>query len=481
MNTTAERSRWARGFKGYSSEDLIRTIGLTRREDPRWRLVLPVTRSTRDFFIEQMPALVMTYCIAVALIFVAAMMDRLVPRWLISAWMLESVVSIAARILILRRVFGASTVEMASRPTLRLLPLLAIALAAIHWSWTATLFIGPDLNLTAIVVLLTYVMLSVACLGLAPASPVICAAYIVPMWAATGWMLLSSKWASAGVLVVLLAAFSGVMWSAFYIVVSGVRRYLVRSDEVDLLMNKLRDRHAEVEKLRSVAAADLTTRSAVFASASHDLRQRIHAIKLLAHAPPTSSAAVVDQPKLMRRLTAAIEDLEVFVTDVLHFVRFDSEAKPPERRKVLLQDVLQRIEVQFEEVAASRHVGLRTRATRLAVRTDPVMLTRVIDNLVSNGVKFTRRGVLVSARRRNADVHLEVWDQGPGISSDSLSVREPTEAWAPTRDGFGLGLLIVRRLSDALGYRVDIHSRSGRGTRVRVVIPASEVLAESER
>jgi signal transduction histidine kinase len=300
------------------------------------------------------------------------------------------------------------------------------------------------------------------------------------MWIATGWMLLSSDWASARVLVVLSAAFGGVMWSAFYIVVSGVRRYLVRSDEVDLLMTTLRDRNAEVEKLRYIAAADLETRSAVFASASHDLRQRIHAIKLLAHSPGASTAAA-ERPKLMQRLAAAIEDLEVFVTDVLHFVRFDSEAKPPERRKVHLQDVLQRIEVQFEEVAASRHVGLRTRTTRLAVRTDPVMLSRVVDNLVSNSVKFTRKGVLVSARRRSADVHLEVWDQGPGISAESLSARAPAQAWEPTRDGFGLGLLIVRRLSDALGYRVDIHSRPGRGARIRVVIPASDVLEETDR
>jgi signal transduction histidine kinase len=300
------------------------------------------------------------------------------------------------------------------------------------------------------------------------------------MWIATGWMLLSSDWASAGALIVLAAAFGGVIWSAFFIVVSGVRRYLVRSDEVDLLMKKLRDRNVEVERLRKVAAADLETGSAVFASASHDLRQRIHAIKLLAHSSPTSGAAVADRPKLMRRLTESIEDLEVFVTDVLHFVRFDSDVKLPERRKVLLQDVLQRIAVQFEEVAASRQVGLRTRATRLAVRTDPVMLSRVVDNLVSNAIKFTRRDVLVSARRRNADLHLEVWDQGPGISSDGLSAHALGDTGAPTRDGFGLGLLIVRRLSEALGYQVDIHARPGQGTRVRVVIPASEVLQESE-
>jgi signal transduction histidine kinase len=481
MNETAARVRQERRFQGYSPEELARTTQLTRGEDPRWRWVLPVTRSTRDYMFEQVPALNTTYGIAVTLIFVAAAMEGLLSQWLMLTWLLESVASIATRTLILRRVFSASTAEMAARPALRLLPLLAISLAAIHWSWTATLFIGPELNLTTVVVLLTYVMLSVACFGIAPASPVICAAYVIPMWISTGWMLLSSDWASAGVFVVLVAAFGGVMWSAFYIVVSGVRRYLIRSDEVDLLMSNLQERNAEVEKLRKAAAADLQTRSAVFASASHDLRQRIHGVKLLAHSSTVSNVAVTDQSRFMRRLTAAIEDLELFVTDVLHFVRFDSEAKAPERRTVLLQDVMQKIEVQFEEEALSRRVVLRTRATRLAVCTDPVMLGRIVDNLVSNAVKFTSGAVLVSARRRNAAVHLEVWDQGGGIPVESFSASTGPAANAATEEGFGLGLLIVRRLSDALGYQVELRSKTGRGTRACVVISASDVIQEPKR
>jgi hypothetical protein len=297
MNTRAQRTSLGRDLQRYSPEELLRTTRVTRQEDPRWRWVLPVTRRTREFFLEQMPALISAYGIAVALIFVAATIDRLVTAWLMAAWLLESVASIAARILIVRRVFAASTEEVASRPLIRLLPLMAILLAAIHWSWTATLFIGPDLNLTTVVVLLTYVMLSVACLGIAPASPVICAAYVIPMWLATGWMLGSSHWASTSVLIVLFAAFGGVMWSAFYIVIGGVRRYLVRSDEVDLLMQDLRERNAEVEELRKASAADLETRSAVFASASHDLRQRIHALKLLAHSPAASSDALVSKAR----------------------------------------------------------------------------------------------------------------------------------------------------------------------------------------
>jgi signal transduction histidine kinase len=472
------------GFHGYSPDELLATTVITRGQDPRWRWVLPVTRSTRDFIIEQMPALVASYGIAIGIILAAAIFEQSQTPAVIALWLLEGGLSIAARIAIFRRLVRASPVEVVSRPSLRLAPLAAILLAAIHWSWTATLFIGPHLTMSTVVVLLTFVMLSIACLGIAPASPVISAAYLTPMWLATAWMLLHSDWASAGILVVLAAALAGVLWSAFYIVVSGVRRYLIRSDEVDLLMRQLRDRNAEVEALRKTAAEDLETRTAVFASASHDLRQRIHALKLLAHSRSVSAADASADPSAIKRLIGVIEDLEVFVTDVLHFVRLDSYAKAPERRVLALQDMMQDVELAFEEVALVKRIRLRTRPTTIGVVTDRVMLLRVVENLVSNAIKFTRGGVLVTSRRRGPDVHIEIWDQGPGLDPTLLEVESAQRPASQTREpdeGFGLGLFIVRRLSNALGYRVQVHSSKGRGTRVSIVVPAADVLEETHR
>jgi signal transduction histidine kinase len=468
------------GFRGYSAEELTETVRLTRKEDPRWRLVLPVTRGTRDYIIEQMPALVVTYGVAIALILAAASIERVLPPWLVAVWLLESGASIALRMLIFRRMVRASLVEVASSRWLRLLPVFAIVLAAIHWSWTATLFIGPQLTLTTVVMLLTYAMLSIACLSLAPASPVICAAYLVPMWGATAWMLAASEWASGSVLLALAAALAGVLWSGFYIVVSGVRRYLVRSDEVDLLMRELCERNSEVEVLRAAAAADLETRAAVFASASHDLRQRIHALKLLAH----TNAADTPPKSPMHRIASVVEELESFVTDVLQFVRFDSGGTAGRLSTVPLQEVLQGIELQFEAVAAERGIRLRTRATPLSIRTDAVMLGRILENLVSNALKFTRQDVLLVARRRGGDVCLEVWDQGVGLEPERLEIGTTTRARPGQRsqhDGFGLGLMIVRRLVEALGYRIEMQSRKKCGTRIQIVVPSKHVVQEEQR
>lgn len=467
--------RASQGTCGYSVDELSETARLARNENPRWRLVMPVTLGTRQFIIDQMPALLLTYGVAVVLILVTASMEEILPVSLLTAWLVESAASIAARYLIFVRVIAASPVEVARRIALRLSPVFAILLAALHWGWTATLFIGPHLNLTTVVTLLTYVMLSIACLGLAPASPVICAAYLVPMWSAVAWMLAASDWVSGSTLLVLTAALAGVLWSGSYIIVSGVRRNLIRSDEADLLMRELRERNREVESLRAAAAADLETRAAVFASASHDLRQRIHALKLLAHV--SASEAAAKSP--LRRLVATIEDLERFVTDVLQFVRFDSESGPERLSIVPLQEALQDIELQFEALALRRNVRLRTRATRLSVRTDAVMLGRVLENLVSNAIKFTRKDVLVAARKRGEDICLEVWDQGEGLDPNRLNGEATSWPRANSSDipeGFGLGLMIVHRLAEALGYRIEIRSTASRGTLIRLVIPGRHAL-----
>jgi signal transduction histidine kinase len=467
-----------------SADELSETARLTRQEDPRWRLVFPVTHATREFIFDQMPALFFTYGLAMALILVVVVIEDARPLPVIALWALEGCVSIAVRVLIFRRMVRSSSLQVASSVRLRLLPVLGIVLAAIHWCWTATLFIGPELNLTTMVVLLTYVMLSLACLGLAPASPVICAAYLVPMWSAVAWMLVAADWPSGTALLALSAAVAGVLWSWFYIIVSRVRRSLVAGDETDMLMRELRERNSEVELLRATAAADLETRATVFASASHDLRQRIHALKLLAHASAVNAS--IKSP--LRRMASTIEELEGFVTDVLQFVRFDSSNKTDRLSVVALQQVLQGMELQFEALALQKGARLRTRATPLCIKTDAVMLGRVLENLVSNALKFTRKDVLVVARRRKDSVCLEVWDVGVGMDPKQLeegavapaSKRGEGSGTSGAQQGFGLGLMIVRRLVEALGYRIEVRSQAQRGTLVRIVIPAHHLLPEGQ-
>jgi signal transduction histidine kinase len=472
-------SRFARGgIHDYTAADMAAATEIIRAQDPRWQWMFPVTRMTRDFVSAQFPVLQVSYVVAVTLIYVSAEIDGKVSSLLMTLWLIESVASFVIRWLMCGYLTRVSPVEVASKPALRLLPLFAIVLAALHWTWTATIFIGNTLDMTTVVVLLSFVMLSVAIIGIAPASPVICIVYLVPLWAVTTYMLLRTDWVSPGTFLILLAALAAVLWSAFYIVVSGVRRYLVRGDEVDMLVAELRDRNAEVEGLRTTAARNLETRSAFFASASHDFRQRVHAMKLL------TQAGLADAPHSERsplaRLSTVVEDLETYMTDVLEFARLESGILIPDRKVLRLQQVFQRIELQFEDISSARSVDLRVRATSLSLRSDGAMLVRILENLVSNAIKFTRARVLVAARRLHGNVHIEVRDRGDGIPPDCVdkifdAFYQGQATQEDAREGVGLGLAIVKRLADALGYRVEVISSPGRGTLMRLVVPGGDV------
>jgi signal transduction histidine kinase len=465
------------GYQGYTRDEMAATSAITSRENPRWRWVLPVTRSTREYIISQIPALQLSYAIAVALIFTAGQLEGAASPSLMGWWLTEATATLLARSYIYRKMWAASPVEVASRPALRMLPLLGITLATRHWSWTATIFIGPSLDFTTVVVLLSFVMLSVACLGIAPASPIICLIYLVPMWGVTAYELLHSTWTSPGTLVVLGAGLAAALWSAYYIIVSGVRKYLIQSDEVELLLNELRDRNTEVEQMRASAADEFSRRSAFFASASHDFRQRVHAMKLITHSGLSEGDREHRSGSPLVRLTTVVEDLETYMTDVLDFVRLDSTVRNPKPSTLRVQDLFQRIDLEFEDIAASRKVNFRVRTTSTMVWSDQAMLLRILENLTANAIKFARSRVLLSARVRDNEVHIDVRDDGWGISPGNLdkifeAFYQEEATLDPERHGFGLGLAIVKRLADALDCKVRVDSLPGRGTRVRLIVPA---------
>jgi len=380
----------------------------------------------------------------------------------------------------------AAPVEVANSPFLRIAPLSAAVMGAAHWVWTALIFIGPTLDLITLVVLLTFVLLSISAIAMTPASPAASALYLVALWLAIAYKLSGADWVVRSTFLILLVTFAAIFWLTFYTVIGGTRRYLVRSDAVDLLVAELRERNDEIERLRSAAANAFATRSAFFESASHDFRQRVHAMKLLVQRAAQSAPQQRDDKAALARLTAVVEDLETYMTDVLEFARLERSARAPIRQDVALQDLFQSIDVAFEEFASAKGVDLRLRTTPLAIRTYRAMLLRILENLVSNAIKFSRARVLVSARRRGIDLHVEVRDQGRGIPADRTELvfnafyQEPHDNTERGR-GLGLGLAIVKHLGEALGYRIEVVSHVGRGTLMRVIVPGRDVVLTDAR
>ena len=234
--------------------------------------------------------------------------------------------------------------------------------------------------------------------------------------------------------------------------------------------------------MRQRAASELSTRSTFFSSASHDFRQRLHAMKLLTQACAAESTRAQSKSPALVRLAGAVEDLEVYITDVLDFASLESGGLKPERNLVNLQDLFHAMNLEFETIADEKKVDMRIRTTDIRLRTDAAMLLRVLENLVANAIKFTSAGVLVAARPRGEWVAIEVWDQGPGIAegTDSLIFeafyRRNSAYHDHAKDGVGLGLAIVRRMAECLEYGIDVRSSPGKGTRMRVMIPAKDVI-----
>ena len=128
-------------------------------------------------------------------------------------------------------------------------------------------------------------------------------------------------------------------------------------------------------------------------------------------------------------------------------------------------------------MASRKGLSIRIPASPVWIRTDPMLLERIMANIVSNAVRFTRSGgVIVACRRRGSSLRIEVCDSGPGIPSDQLEnvfnefVRL-VPAHADEKQGLGLGLAIVDRLSRLLEHRIEAKSVVGRGSRFSVMVP----------
>lgn len=216
-------------------------------------------------------------------------------------------------------------------------------------------------------------------------------------------------------------------------------------------------------------------KSHFLASASHDLRQPLHALNLFV-AQLHTEADTDERGRLVERIDAAVDSMNELFEVLLDMSRLEAGVIEPHLTEFPIRRVLERIETTF--VDAARHKGLRLSvvAGSAWVRSDLVLLERILMNLVSNAVRCTARGgVVVGCRRRGENLRVDVCDTGPGIPEDQQEdifgeyYRLATAG--PEHGGFGLGLAIVDRLGRLLNHEIGLASRPGRGSRFSVSLP----------
>ena len=231
------------------------------------------------------------------------------------------------------------------------------------------------------------------------------------------------------------------------------------------------------QRTQQLSLANLA-RARFLSAASHDLRQPVLTIGLLASLLPDGAGPATARPTVVARLQAAVASMQSLLDGLLDLSRLDPLVVQARLQAVPLQPLLDAIAHHEQAAATAKGLRLRLRPTTLAVQADPVLLEQVLRNLVSNALRYTSHGgVLVAARPLgSAAVRLQVWDTGIGIATaDQARVfDEIVQLGNPGRDrrlGLGLGLAIAQRCAVAMGTAVGLRSTPGRGSCFSIVLP----------
>ncbi len=219
------------------------------------------------------------------------------------------------------------------------------------------------------------------------------------------------------------------------------------------------------------------------ASAAHDIRQPVHALGLYAD-------WLGSEPELVHEIAPKIVEstkaVNALFDSLFDLVRLDAGKVKLNIEVVDLVKLLHDIELQYRPLAQAKGLEFRVHATPGTVVSDPILLRRIVGNLVSNAVKYTRRGgVLLAARSKKGSCSIEVWDTGLGIAPvhQHEIFREfyKVPSHAGTEDGFGLGLYIVARLAAILGHPISLRSKPGHGTVFRMMLRPTDAQEAADR
>lgn len=220
-------------------------------------------------------------------------------------------------------------------------------------------------------------------------------------------------------------------------------------------------------------------KSRFVAAVGHDMLQPLTAARLFLGALPQSEAGG-REARLIERLARCLESAEAMLDSIQEYSRVEGRPIMPDIRDVPAGELLLRLHGEYQMRCEDRGLDFRVIPSRLWVRTDAHILERILRNFLSNAMRYTRRGRVLAGCRRNDDmVRILVADQGPGIPENRLRdifeefVRLPS-FHDTSEKGLGLGLAIAKRMADAIGARIAVHSVPGRGSIFSVTVPRGE-------
>ena len=231
----------------------------------------------------------------------------------------------------------------------------------------------------------------------------------------------------------------------------------------------------EIIAARQAAERAQKANTAFLAAASHDLRQPVQALSLLNGA----LRRTVQDDRALEMIESQEHSLTAMtnlLNSLLDISRLDAGAVTPEIEDFPMQRLIDRLSAEFGRQASHKGLQFHSEPCAATVRSDPNLLSEIIQNLVSNAIRYTDSGnVQMNCDCRGDTCVIEVTDTGIGIEEDQLEVifQEFHQAKTPgaSKEGFGLGLAIVRRLADLLCHDVSVESTPGKGSSFSVSMP----------
>jgi PAS domain S-box-containing protein len=227
----------------------------------------------------------------------------------------------------------------------------------------------------------------------------------------------------------------------------------------------------EAQRLaKQEAEAANTSKTRFFAAASHDLLQPLNAARLFVSALESQARAHPQFQELASRIDDSMRAAEELLNDLLDSARLDSGVLKPDITSFPIIDLLEELRRQYAPLAQARNLRLSIVGSREVVRSDRSMLRRILQNYLSNGLRYTERGgVLVGCRKRGGELEIAVFDTGPGIRLHQrqqmyaeFSRLEHDSPWG--EKGLGLGLSICDRLAKLMQHTLSFASHPGRGS-----------------
>ena len=242
------------------------------------------------------------------------------------------------------------------------------------------------------------------------------------------------------------------------------------------LQTRIEEATAELERKNAQLEIASQAKTRLLAAASHDLRQPLHALTLFSDG---LAQGETDPVRLQRviHIQECVESLDLLFSELLNLSQLDAGVLQPQWLEFPLDGLLDQVSRNFRAVAESQDLRFVVRKTDAWVRCDPVMLSRILNNLVTNALRHTTEGgILLAARQRGGRLHVEVFDTGVGIAPQHQArvFEEFFQVDNQHRDrcsrGMGLGLATVQRLALLLNAKLTLRSVLGRGTCVSIAL-----------